>query len=134
MLGYVHSLRFCCVFGLLWCWQGHVRGTSPEHSHIPWDDLHAEPGKFYDTSLFSLPAALQNPNSMSNVDTIAISEFLLRHSSVLADKPFHFFSEEQISARRAVSNNQQLVVSGDMPAIHTEIEWVKYLNIDRFMI
>ncbi|KAJ7839744.1 hypothetical protein B0H13DRAFT_2417585 [Mycena leptocephala] len=47
-----------------------MSGTSPDP--IPWDDLHAEPGK------------------------VPSQTFV-----ILADKPFRFFSEEQISARHA---------------------------------
>jgi hypothetical protein len=32
---------------------------------------------------------------MSNIDTLTISEFLLKHSSDLADKPFRFFAKER---------------------------------------
>ncbi|KAJ6455060.1 hypothetical protein C8R45DRAFT_1111708 [Mycena sanguinolenta] len=78
------------------CW-AHVHGTGPDSLRIPWDDIFAQPASFYDVSLFSFPAAIQNPESMSNIDTITVSEFLLKYSSILADKPFRFFSKGQIA-------------------------------------
>ncbi|KAJ7889287.1 hypothetical protein B0H14DRAFT_2561787 [Mycena olivaceomarginata] len=62
---------------------------------IPWADLLANPIAFYDTERFSSPVAIQDTGTMSNIDTLTISQFLLKHSSDLADKTFRFFAKER---------------------------------------
>jgi hypothetical protein len=48
---------------------------------------------------------------MCNIDTITISEFLLKYSSVLADKPFRFLSKEQIARDGEIARKNPVVPS-----------------------
>jgi hypothetical protein len=90
---------------------GHVRGSDTGHPDIPWQKLTETPADFYDTTEFAFPVALCNPESLSNINTIVICEFLLEKSSLLTVYPFRFFSRAELSATKDTKVDDKLVSS-----------------------
>ncbi|KAJ7912846.1 hypothetical protein B0H13DRAFT_1874430 [Mycena leptocephala] len=71
------------------CWIHRILGTSSELP-IPWEDICAEPGKFYDDQKFVFPTPLKNPQTMNTVETLILGEFF---NSICPSEPFHFVEE-----------------------------------------
>ncbi|KAJ7247813.1 hypothetical protein C8J57DRAFT_1240747 [Mycena rebaudengoi] len=76
----------------------HMCGPDSDYPSVPWQKLLADPKMFYDTTEFSFPVAIRDPESMSSIDTMILSEFLLHNSSVLTAHPFRFFIQTELDA------------------------------------
>ncbi|PPR05478.1 hypothetical protein CVT26_009069 [Gymnopilus dilepis] len=73
---------------LLACWDHAFPGVKP----IPWKDIVANPGDYYDTSYFKLPVPLDNPSSYADrlYNLHSLVNYLV-HSS-FTERPFRFTS------------------------------------------
>ncbi|KAJ7251019.1 hypothetical protein C8J57DRAFT_1666893 [Mycena rebaudengoi] len=73
-------------------------GADSEYPSIPWQKISTDPTMFYDVTQFSFPVKIQDPEKMSNVETVILSEYLMHNSSVLTVNPFRFWSQAEIQA------------------------------------
>ncbi|KAJ6524943.1 hypothetical protein B0H19DRAFT_1085066 [Mycena capillaripes] len=71
------------------CWIHRTLGT-PNELPVPWEDICAEPGKFYDDQKFVFPTPLKNPQTMNTVETLILGEFF---NSIRPSETFHFIGE-----------------------------------------
>ncbi|KAJ7260071.1 hypothetical protein C8J57DRAFT_1637611 [Mycena rebaudengoi] len=76
----------------------HMWGADSEYPSIPWQKISTDPTIFYDVTQFSFPVKIQDPEKMSNVETVILSEYLMHNSSVLTVNPFRFWSQAEIQA------------------------------------
>ncbi|KAJ7235333.1 hypothetical protein C8J57DRAFT_1572036 [Mycena rebaudengoi] len=76
----------------------HMWGADSEYPSIPWQKILTDPTMFYDVTQFSFPVKIQDPEKMSNVETVILSEYLMHNSSVLTVNPFRFWSQAEIQA------------------------------------
>ncbi|KAJ7251700.1 hypothetical protein C8J57DRAFT_1238524 [Mycena rebaudengoi] len=65
------------------CWI-HRDASGSESLPVPWTMIRADPSKFYDIQKFVFPIPLQNPESLTSLQTLVLGEFLS------GSEPFHF--------------------------------------------
>ncbi|KAJ6576208.1 hypothetical protein B0H10DRAFT_2103258 [Mycena sp. CBHHK59/15] len=54
----------------------HRNPLGSESLPVPWTMIGADPSQFYDTERFTLPTPLQNPESLTSLQTLILGEFL----------------------------------------------------------
>ncbi|KAJ7236501.1 hypothetical protein C8J57DRAFT_1530053 [Mycena rebaudengoi] len=82
-------------------WSQAWAHARPANTVIPWADIEDLPSKFYDTIQFSLPLPLGNPLKLNTLETTIWAEFLVRTSSIFAEKPFVFCAQESQPVNRS---------------------------------